>query len=111
MKSMAEAMKKAGVVTDADIKRIEDEERRIREKEEEQARQKARELREEQEYNWALFRLQNLAVAKEILVWREATGHLVPMKVLQEWASMEDKQGIFREWSKWLAARREELVS
>lgn len=98
MSAMRDALIRAGLASEADVKRIEAESAAQAAVAEELAR-RAR----------ALAKLPSQVVA-ELLAWQRATKRYVPTPVVVEW-SLLAYDGQLREWARWLAAAREEKVS
>lgn len=95
MKALALALIKAGITTDADVKRLESQEKR-----------ESRERSERAALELALERLPP-TIRLELAAWEEQTRKSVPREVILTWADLP-RQLQAREWSRWLAAWRGE---
>ena len=101
MNAMAAAMQKAGLVTDEDMKRANEEAEREAEVE--------RIVREAALRFDAAMSALPPGLAREMAEWMEA-NKLIPVEVLEAWGLImrgEGIKGVRREWAKWLGAWRE----
>ena len=95
MKTLREALLKAGVTTDADVKRLERE-----------ARQQAKEQSEQAALELALQKLPP-TIRLEIAAWQIQTKRSVPVEIIKTWADLP-RQLQTREWARWLSLWRGE---
>lgn len=110
MISMAAALKKAGVITDEDMRQAEERAKIQAKAEAEQAEIKAKqriaEFKVAMAYDNAMSGIP-VGLAREMYAWMTNTGKLIPLGVLEAWSKLDDVLFIHREWAKWLAAYRE----
>jgi hypothetical protein len=101
MNAMADAMKRAGLVSEEDTKRA--------------AKDAEREAEVERIIHEAALRFDSAmsglpsGLAREMADWMEA-NKLIPIEVLEAWALINKREGVKgvrREWAKWLGAWRE----
>jgi hypothetical protein len=93
---MAAALKKAGIVDDADIRRAE------REK-----REAAKELAHRMQVYCELLDAFPRSLENSMVRWMEQSARLIPAEVLRRWKSLLEESGprsVWNEWSKWRKA-------
>ena len=91
MNTIAQAMLRAGLATDKDVKRT--------------VAEKVIEDKVALRYDIAMSDIPS-GIATEMMEWMERTNIVIPIKVIEQWGEvrrLEGVKGVVREWARWLS--------